>query len=176
MSDRTPPRRPEKTPWRDSNASDLVFHYDRSEREAMRTRVWTPPSGGFLRRNRSLAILLIDAVIVVGLFLLFLFVILPMQRRVTLAGYQVTVDAIAFAEEIVVRARVVPVDSADRTDQPIITVSAAGLETADLAPRGDTTRTVRLNVPRTANEVSDALDVAVAIDGDTHTFSVDLSD
>lgn len=99
---------PQPTPWREQNERTPVFHYNRAEREALRgDRAGGETGGGFFRRNRSLAITLIDVVFVLILFVIFWFFLRPLADRVEIAGYRVTTEAFLFDGELLVTVRVV---------------------------------------------------------------------
>ncbi|MFW5828141.1 MAG: hypothetical protein ACOCU4_08610, partial [Alkalispirochaeta sp.] len=92
------------TPWRRDQArsgSDAIhYHYNREEREATRQRVWTPPTGGFFRRNRALTLTLIDVVVILVLFAIVMFVVGPLSSRASLGDYAVSAEALYFDDEI----------------------------------------------------------------------------
>ncbi|MFO8042708.1 MAG: hypothetical protein R6U25_05875 [Alkalispirochaeta sp.] len=139
------PRR--STPWRTSSPESSHYHYNREEREASRQRVWTPPTGGFFRRNRALTLTLIDVVVVLILFAIVMFVVGPMASRGTLGDYRISVEAIHFDEEILVAVTVTDIEFEARSAPPtdsVIRVQVGQESVSDLVPTLTQERTVRL--------------------------------
>jgi hypothetical protein len=77
------------------------FHYDRSERLAAKAggeRVEV--SGGLFKRNRSLAIILLDLGVIVIIFLLLQFVITPGRSATRSGDFRLELKAFRFEDEI----------------------------------------------------------------------------
>lgn len=144
-SDEIPPVKPRR-----SESGELHFHYNREEREASKRNVWTPPTGSFFRRNRALAIILVDVIIVVLIFLIYLFFLHPLQGRVRLGDYRVETQSYMLTDELLITVTVTR--GPDRSDgavvQPVITVRAREESVSDLAPLPGRDRTVALRIPR----------------------------
>lgn len=79
-------------------AGSLSFHYDREER--LRGRPEQTPRGGFLFRNRSLAIVVIDLLVVFVVFVLIRLFIFTGAGSASIGPFEVTLDAFAFDNEI----------------------------------------------------------------------------
>jgi biopolymer transport protein ExbD len=165
------------TPWRTASGEELHFHYNREEREATRQRVWTPPTGGFLRRNRALAIVLVDVIIVVLLFFIYLFFIRPMEGQVRLGAYRASAQTFLMEDDLLV---VVTVshqprflrDDSQPAAQPLVTVRVNEASTVDLAPLPDRERTIILRVSRENAPETGMLTVTVQVDSEEGEVSV----
>ena len=155
---------------------ELHFHYDREEREAGKRTIWTPPTGGFFRRNRALAIILVDLIIVVLIFLLYLFFLHPLEGRVRLGDYHVETQSYVLAEEILITVTVTR--GADRADggevQPVITVRVHGESVSDLAPLPGRERTVALRLPRPEATGTEEVLLTIIIGDQTRELVVPL--
>ncbi len=167
------PRRP--TPWRRdqarSGAESTHFHYNREEREATRQRVWTPPTGGFFRRNRALTLTLIDVVVILVLFAIVMFVVGPLSSRASLGAYAVSAEALYFDDEILVAVTVTDTETEARADPPgdsVVTVRVGEERVADLVPTMAASRTIRLRIPLESARSS--------LRGDTLTVGVELGE
>jgi hypothetical protein len=174
----SPGREHGPAPWRTPEAADPE-HYSRrgpgcDDEPGGRT-------GGIFRNNRGLVITLVDLVVVTMLFVIFILVIRPLSDRVTVGAYQAEVAVERSEGDLWIRATVQVRSSLfggvtvpDDPMQPIVTVSARGLETADLAPPGDSPRTIALRIP--ADRIGDREELAVTITiGDeaaVHTVSL----
>lgn len=172
------------TPWRGTNEA-VTFHYDRSEREALRQRVWEAPTGGFFRRNRGLTLTIIDVVIVLILLVVFLVVLAPLAQRTTVAGYRVRGEALLYDGELLVTATVhaaqEPPPSGD--DEPIapaenlVELQIGEQTVTDLLPTGDRERILRFRAPLAdlADVLDDqALPVRIRIRGETGELSLQI--
>lgn len=171
------PRR--STPWRGhrgaaetgSGGEASHFHYSREEREASRQRVWTPPTGGFFRRNRALTLTLIDVVVIVVLFVIVMFVVGPLSSRASLGGYALSAEALSFDDELLVAVTVTDTEAEARSGAPadnVITVRVGEERVSDLVPSVSTSRTIRLRTPLDT--------VRSSLQGDTLTVVVELGD
>ncbi|MEX2445287.1 MAG: hypothetical protein WD492_16940 [Alkalispirochaeta sp.] len=135
------------TPWRSTSSGAAHYHYNREEREASRQRVWTPPSGGFFRRNRALTLTLIDVIVVLVLFAIVMFVVGPLSSRASLGDYRVSAEAVHFDGEILVAVTVTDPQFEERSGPPpgsAITVRVGENEVSDLVPSLSAQRTIRL--------------------------------
>lgn len=167
------------TPWRASSGEELQFHYSREEREATRQRVWTPPTGGFLRRNRALAIILVDVIIVVLLFFIYLFFLRPLEGQVRLGNYRASAQTFFVEEDLLV---VVTIshqprllgDDSQATAQPLVTVRINEVSTVDLAPRPDRERTLVVRLPREDTPEDGVLSVTIQVGSDEGELSVNV--
>lgn len=138
---------PRSTPWRSTSSASTHYHYNREEREASRQRIWTPPSGGFFRRNRALTLTLIDVIVVLVLFAIVMFVVGPMAARGTLGDYRLSVEAIHFDGEILVAVTVTDTEFGERSSPPtesVIMVRVGQESVSDLVPTLSQERTLRL--------------------------------
>ncbi|MFW5694399.1 MAG: hypothetical protein ACOCYB_04475 [Alkalispirochaeta sp.] len=173
------PRRP--TPWRGSGSESVHFHYNRAEREATRRRVWTPPTGGFFRRNRALTLTLIDVVVIIVLFAIVMFVVGPMSSRASLGDYVVSAEAVSFDQEILVAVTVIDSEADSPAGTPsddVVTVRVGDADVSDLAPSISDRRTIRLRTALDAVRPSlrgDTLMVEVQIGNREETLRVKVS-
>lgn len=76
------------------------FHYDRAERLAGKGGEKPPEPKGLFRRNRSLAIILLDLIIILIIFLLFQFIFTPGRSWARVGDYRVELSAFRFESEI----------------------------------------------------------------------------
>lgn len=140
-----------RTPWRDPEGGEIHYHYNRAEREATRERIWTPPTGGFLRRNRGLTIVLVDVIIVVLIFFIYLFFLRPLAGQMRIGEYRATARTFAVEDEVLVMVMVTiryPVDPSQVSrSQPVVTVTVGEHSVSDLAPRAGQERTILLRLP-----------------------------
>lgn len=108
------------------------FHYDREERLKRRGRQEEPTKGGIFRRNRSLAILLLDVVLIVILYLVLQFFVFGVEDRHTAFGCRFVLRAVAFEDQVLVSLRITrrgePADGAGS----LVAAAVFGLEGADL--------------------------------------------
>lgn len=174
--DRTIPR-PERRPPPSGDDGRVVFHYNRSEREALRESSINLQRGPLLRRSRSLALLLIDAVIVTALFGIYIIFLRPMADRVELAGYAADPETAIVASDFVISVELRPTADA-QLPPPLATLRAAGGELVDLAPRPGTTRALRLRVPIAEAEGSvdpeGRVPVFLSVGDESHTFALPI--
>lgn len=84
----------------DRGHRDLHFRYSREERLALTDRPKPHPPGGLFRRNRSLAIILLDVLLVLLVFILFQFVFTPGRSAVRVGDYNVRLSGFRFQNEI----------------------------------------------------------------------------
>ncbi|MDA3948048.1 MAG: hypothetical protein PF508_02380 [Spirochaeta sp.] len=174
----TPGREHGPAPWRTAGAAE-------PERYARRGRACddgkTGRSGGIFRHNRGLLITLIDLIVVTMLFVIFILVIRPLSDRVTVGGYQADVTVERSNGDLWIRTTVqlrsslfggvaVPEDAF----QPIVTLSAGGLESVDLAPPGDSPRIIELRIPAERAEDRDELAVTIRIGDEEAVHTVSL--
>lgn len=152
-------------PWRTPEAAEPE-HYSRRGRGCDDEQ--SGRTGGIFRNNRGLVITLIDLIVVTMLFVIFILVIRPLSDRVTVGAYQAEVAVERSGGDVWIRATVQArsslfggVEAPDEPFQPIVTVRARGLEAADLAPPGDSLRTVELRIP--ADRVGEGEELAVTI-------------
>lgn len=131
----------------------------------------------YLRHNRSLAILLIDTVIVVALFFIVLFVMVPSMGRIRIDDMRINTVVDTVPAMVIVRA-----DFYQRSDRGsdqrepetrIIAVAAGGEILRDLAPSPGQNRTLEISVPvsRTNGETIE-IDVFVGEERRTITRSI----
>jgi hypothetical protein len=95
---------PDKRAKETSGNGDLRFHYNREER--LEGRAEPVRRGGFLFRNRSLAIVLIDLLFVFVVFVLLRVFIFDGNSPETVGPYAVEVSAFAFDGEIYVTVQI----------------------------------------------------------------------
>ncbi|MFW5737511.1 MAG: hypothetical protein ACOCYX_01250 [Spirochaetota bacterium] len=150
MSGRNRERRGERAP-ETSDPSQYVFHYDRVERlgdRADRER----PTGGIFKRNKSLLIVLLDIVLVMMMFLLYILFLRPEPGVVQAEGYLLDGEAFAFDEEVFVTVRIEP---SAREDRAVPGGSGTGSDEGAEPPEGEASL-VRLRFPD-GTAVTDAL-------------------
>ncbi|SIQ06050.1 hypothetical protein SAMN05920897_10368 [Alkalispirochaeta americana] len=191
MKEDDPPLSP--APWRNAGSEELHFHSRRTEMEACRSRRWQPPQGSFFRRNRGLAIALIDVVVVMILFFIYLFFLRPLAGQVRLGEYRLSGETYLLAEEILVvvtirnssgsrsgsddpepRARELEAGGFQEP-QPVVTVSSSGQRISDLAPRAGQERSIPLRLAREDLEDEESLEVLVVIGRDQTVLSMKIS-
>lgn len=76
------------------------FHYDRAERLAAGAGEKPPEPKGLFRRNRSLAIILLDVIVIVIMFLLLQFVFTPGKSWTRVGDYRVDLIAFKFESDV----------------------------------------------------------------------------
>lgn len=136
-----------RTPWRAPEFESSHYHYNRADREASRQRVWTPPSGGFFRRNKALTLTLIDVIVVLVLFAIVMFVVGPLSSRGMVGDYRLSLEAIHFDGEILVAVTVTDTEFGERSapaSENVITVRVGEASVSDLVPSLSPERTIRL--------------------------------
>ena len=81
--------------------TQLGFHYSRAERLAAGGHAEKDPEPkGLFRRNRSLAIILLDIVVIVIMFLLFQFVFNPGRSWTRVEDYRIDLTTFRFENEV----------------------------------------------------------------------------
>lgn len=108
-----------------SHPGEQVFHYDREERLAGREQP-TRVTGGIFRRNRGLLIVMLDIVIVLLMFVLYLFLFRESPDSVTIGPYRAEGTAFEFESSVYVT----------------VTISVADAGEAGPAPAGEETLVV----------------------------------
>ncbi|WP_018525985.1 hypothetical protein [Alkalispirochaeta alkalica] len=172
-------------PWRKEGSGELHFHSRRTEEEAARCRRWEPPQGSFFRRNRGLAIALIDVVVVVILFFIYLFVLRPLAGQVRLGEYRLSGEIYHLGQEVLAVVTVrkgatsadAPSGAAPQSGphlQPLVTVSAAGQEIVDLAPGPGQERSIPLRLEKNLLKGEELLEILVVIGGDEAVLSLKI--
>jgi hypothetical protein len=78
----------------------MGYHYSRRERLSLESAPPSLPAGGFFRRNRHLAIILLDLLVLVILFFALRTFLLGGHDRVRLAGYQVNLRGFPYEEVV----------------------------------------------------------------------------
>ena len=156
---------------------ELHYHYDREEREATRQQIWSPPTGGFFRRNRALTIVLVDVIIVVLLFFIYLFFLQPLAGQTRIGPYRIRTDTFVTREDVLLAVTVFHTgdDTSPAPFQPVVTVRAAGEEVADLTPLPGRERTLALGLPRAAVENGEILAVTVTIGREKRDLQLHVS-
>ena len=88
------------------NDQGLVFHYNREERLAMKGHPGSETGGGglmgLIRRNRTLAIVILDVTLAVLVFLLYWFFLRGDPSSELMHGYRFEFRAVAFAEDVLI--------------------------------------------------------------------------
>jgi len=166
---------PRRAPWRDHGVSDPVYYTGRPGTGG--GEECRPRRAGILRGNRGLIITLIDIVFVTLLFILFVLFLRPLSNRVWIEPYRVDLSAERIDGNIIVRGTVQYRGRSDRERlngdgagefdgqfQPIVSITAGGVSSRDLAPSPGGRRTIELVVPPGTDD-QDALVIAVSIDG-----------
>lgn len=163
-ADRIREVRPQPTPWRrraaivEGKAGGMERPGDRSGCTDCGDREDAASSarrGGFfpyLRHNRSLAILLIDTVIVVALFFIVLFVMVPSMGRIRIDDIRINTVVDTTESMVIVRGefyqRSDREDDAEVPETRIIAIAAGGEVLRDLAPAPGHERTLEIRFPR----------------------------
>lgn len=158
-----------------SDDGELRFHYSRSDRlelggsDREETR-----RGGVFRRNRSLTIVLIDIMIIIVIYVLFAFVFNAQPRNESYAGYDFSLRAVAFANEVLCT---LTVSRNDPTDEVVGRPAAVRFESGaaqetvlDLLPSGN--RRQRIFRARLPKEQSSG-EVAVTVTIGEHQFKLE---
>lgn len=170
-----------RTPWRAQESESSHYHYNRAEREASRQRVWTPPTGGFFRRNKALTLTLIDVIVVLVLFAVVMFVVGPLSSRGTLGEYRLSLEAIHFDGELLVAVTVTDTEFGERSgpvSENVITVQLGEDAVSDLVPSLSPERTIRLRTTLEAarsNLRGDTLTVKVSLGEQAETLRAKVS-
>lgn len=104
----------------------------------------------YLRGNRSLSILLIDTIIVVALFFIVLFVMVPSMGRVRIDDMRVETTVETSAAMVTVRAEFYQRMRQDAAglETRIVAIAAAGEVLRDLAPSPGQRRVLEISFPR----------------------------
>ena len=142
---------------------NLVFHYDREERLRMKKGGSTEPQRpglfGFLRRNKTLTIVMLDVSLAILVFLLYWFFLRPDLSVELAGGYRYELRAVRFAEEVLVSLSVESVDEQRAGD--LITVSYLTeegdelLSERDVLP-GDARQVLRSQLPNIEGNILQA--------------------
>ena len=127
-----------------------TFHSKRVDPEAAAARSGGDRSvGGFLRRNRSLTLTLIDVSIVIVLFGIYWFVLRPMDWQTRIEGFRFRATATVSERQVDIRVRVDAPTAADTqadVGTRVVSVHAAGVSRRDLAPEFGRRRDLHLRV------------------------------
>jgi hypothetical protein len=109
-----------------STDGGAYYHYNREERLALRPDR-RETSGGILKGNRSLTIILLDVLIVAIIFLIFRFVVFNRESPPAIMGYTVTVDLLETSGGVL---GLVTVEAGDDPDP------SSGIFTVRMTPTG----------------------------------------
>jgi len=159
---------------------NIVYQYDREERKAQRiAQTGELPRKGWLRGNKSLIITLIDVVIVIGVFLLYIFFLKPMADRQILGDYTIRGQAFQYADRVFVSLSIVAEDEPRETEDDssgLITVVTPSGEISDLLPAEGRERIIRFDeewdgssdLPLTfrIGEMEGTLSISVSLEGE----------
>lgn len=161
------------------NEGGSYYHYNREERLARRQDAYERPSGGILRRNRSLTIILIDLLVVILLFAIFRFFFFGRQETPTLQGYAITAELLETSQGSLALVSIVAPEAAPE-GSGIVTVRfavpesdhdrAQSVEVKDLLPAEGERRRVSEIFPTGPEEIR----VVVEIDGETLELGASL--
>lgn len=154
------------------NDGSTYYHYNREERLARRQDAYERPSGGILRRNRSLTIILIDVLIVLMLFAIFRFFFFGREETPTVQGYAVSAELLETSQGSLGLVSISAPEEAPESSG-IVTVrfavlgsdqeDARSVEVKDLLPEGGERRRVSELFAGGPEEIR----VVVEIDGET---------
>lgn len=156
---------------RDREARDsesLSFHYDRDER--LQGRPDPVPRRGFFFRNRSLAIVVIDLLVVFVVFVLMRLLVFTGQGTETVGLYEVRLEAFSFDGEVYVTVVVTASQAIERQSGPDTLLEVTfpdGTTITDLLPDGEGESTeVRhvLSVTASGASQADSGGVEVTVD------------
>lgn len=148
-----------------------TYHYDRMERLSRggvdRDRA-DGQQGGLFKRNRSLAIIVIDLLVILLIYGLYQLFFAPAGHIGEIAGHEVTLRAFSFDDELYVTLRAA--GNGDAIESPMTVVFAAGDESAaaqELLPGADSERAYRavLAVP-----ASSRVTATLTVGGETETL------
>jgi hypothetical protein len=148
-----------------------TFHYDRSERleRGGVDRDGSPQkSGGLFKRNRSLAIVVIDLLVILLIYGLYVLFFAPAGHTATIAGHEMTLRAFSFDQDLYLTVRAVGSDDAE--SRPVTVVFAVGEETEvvqALLPGAGQARTVRAIVE---GAVADRVTATISVGQDSQTL------
>lgn len=154
----------------------LTYHYSRSDRLKMGGHDLEAPKkkGSIFNRNRSLAIVLIDIALIVVIYIIFSLVFNTEPTSESYGGYNFSLRAVAFADEVLCTVRVTQQEPEEGVAGVPATVrfSSGGgsAETIDLLPTGNTSERLfraRLQRSEAANEVRATVEI-----GD-HSFTIE---
>lgn len=109
----------------------LHFHYDRDERLAQTGGPKPAEPKGLFRRNRSLAIILLDVLLILLIYVLFQFVFTPGRSSARVQDYDLELSAFRFEGELYVTVEITK--SRDRETIPngedlLVTVNVPGVD------------------------------------------------
>ena len=108
------------------------FHYDREDRLNRRSRREEASRGGIFRRNRSLAILLLDVVLIVILYLFLQFFVFGAEDRHTALGCRFVLRAVAFEDQVLVSLRITRRDAPKEGAESLVATAVFGLQGSDV--------------------------------------------
>lgn len=157
-----------------------AFHYDREERLARKPRK-APEPGGFLQRNRSLLIVLLDIVLVIAMFALYVLFFRTAPTSSEMDGFLVDGNAFVFDEEIYVtlsiaRGRTMPLVPQD--DMLVEVSFPGGTALVDALPvdpdHPATIRHIVRGEPARRYLDADEVTVEVTVRGRTRMFALPL--
>ena len=152
------------------------FHYDRVERLAGKASEMPADAKGLFRRNRSLAIILLDVVIIVIMFLLFQFIFNPGRSWKRVGDYRVELTAFWFEAEVYATVDILRVREGDQPPagaESLVIIRFAGREDVlDVLPAGIDGRITATTVFTVDESVDDSpITVVLELLGKTVTLA-----
>lgn len=159
---------PKRAPWYGSgDSSEITMHYKRADRERLRTKDPALPKGGFFRRNRSLTLIILDVLIVVMLFFIYLIFLRPMEGETRVGPYTFRIESFVFDDEVVLAVDVSPRRGAE--GQPVISLTVGTHNVADLAPLPDSSRRIPMRLPTSVIDGSGQITLQIEVGDDQRT-------
>lgn len=151
------------------------FHYDRAERLRSKGGDQSPKPKGLFQGNRSLAIILLDVIIIVIMFLLLQFIFTPGRSWTRIDDYRVELSAFRFESEIYATVEISRVRDGEEPPagaESLVTIRFVGREELlDVLPAVIDGRITATTV-FTADELDDQSPITVEIEmlGETVTL------
>ncbi|MCK4516054.1 MAG: hypothetical protein KAU31_12395 [Spirochaetaceae bacterium] len=143
------------------------FHYDRAERLGGAENEKPSEAKGLFQRNRSLAIILLDVIIIVIMFLLFQFIFTPGRSWTRVGDYRAELTAFRFESEVYATVEISRVRAGE--EQPtgpdsLVVIRFAGREDVlDVLPAAIDGR-ISATTVFTANEIPDDSPITVELE------------
>ncbi len=143
------------------------FHYDRAERLGGTVSEKSTEAKGLFQRNRSLAIILLDVIIIVIMFLLFQFIFTPGRSWTRVGDYRAELTAFRFESEVYATVEILRVRAGDEqpagSDSLVIIRFAGREDVLDVLPTAIDDR-ITVTTVLTADELSDDVPITVEVE------------
>ena len=142
----------------------LHFHYNREERLAQTGGPTPPEPKGLFRRNRSLAIILLDLLLILLIFVLFQFVFTPGRSAARVGDYDLELSAFRFEDELYVTVEITRSRNREEIpsgDDQLVTVEVPGVEPVLDALPVSQSQSIRVTAVTTSSDSDVVVDVTL---------------